>query len=193
MKSLEINGKLREITGKKEAKKLRTLEMVPCVIYGNDETIHFSAPFSEFRALVYTPDVYVAKLLIDGKEYETILQDMQWHPVEEKLLHADFLMISDKKPVKLELPVNITGSAKGIKAGGKLKVNVRKMKVKGIVKDMPDAILVDVSDLDVGQSFKVGDIKIEGLEILAPKTNVIATVAVTRATKTAATGKESKK
>ena len=105
MKSLEINGKFRETTGKKDAKKLRTQEMVPCVIYGKDETIHFYAPFSEFRSLIYTPDVFVTNLLIDGKKYETILQDAQWHPIAEQLLHADFLLIDDNKPVKLDLPV----------------------------------------------------------------------------------------
>ncbi len=193
MKSLEISGKIREVTGKKDSKKLRDQELVPCVLYGGSENIHFYAPFSSFRALVYTPDVFVVNLNIEGKMYQTILQDMQWHPVEEQLVHADFLLINDKKPVKLELPVNILGTAKGIKVGGKLKVNIRKIKVKGLVKDLPDAINVDVSDLDLGQSLKIGDLHIEGVQFLASKTNVIATVSITRAAKAAQSGKEAKK
>jgi large subunit ribosomal protein L25 len=119
---------------------------------------------------------------------------MQWHPVEEQLVHADFLLISDQKPVRVELPINITGTAKGIKVGGKIKVNLRKLKVKGLVKDLPDAITVDVSELDLGQSLKVGDLNISGVQFLAAKTNVIATVSITRAAKAAqTTGKEAKK
>jgi large subunit ribosomal protein L25 len=193
MKSLEINGKVREVTGKKDSKKLRNEKLVPCVLYGGEENIHFYTPFSEFRSLVYTPDVFVVNLNIDGKTYQSILQDMQWHPVEEQLVHADFLQISDKKPIKVELPIQIQGTAKGIKLGGKLKVNLRKIKVKGLVKDLPDAIEVDVTELDLSQSFKVGDLNLPGVQFLAIKSNVIATVAVTRAAKSAAAGKEGKK
>lgn len=192
MKSFEIKGEIRTTTGKKATKKLREQKVVPCVLYGGEENIHFCVPFSEFRSLVYTPDVYLVKLNIEGKAYQAIIQDMQWHPVEEQLLHADFLQVKSDKPVRIELPVTITGSAKGIKAGGKLKVNVRKLKVKGLVKDMPDTLIVDVNDLDVGQSIKVGDLKVEGIDFLVNKSNVIATVAVTRASKTAATTKETK-
>jgi large subunit ribosomal protein L25 len=193
MKSLEINGKVREVTGKKDSKKLRSEKLVPCVLYGGEENIHFHTPFSEFRALIYTPDVFVVNLNIDGKIHQSILQDMQWHPVEEQLVHADFLLINDTKPVKVELPVTIEGTAKGIKVGGKLKVNLRKIKVKGLVKDLPDAIHVDVTELDLSDSIKVSDLKIQGVQFLAVKTDVIATVTITRAAKAAATGKEAKK
>lgn len=192
MKSLEIKGEIRGKTGKKESKKLREQELVPCVLYGIGEPVHFYTSFSEFRSLVYTPDVFVVNLNIGGETKQAIVQDMQWHPVDEKLLHADFLQISENVPIKIELPVTISGSAKGIKAGGKLKVNVRKLKVKGLVKDLPDTVNVDVSDLDLGQSLKVGDLVADKIEFLVSKSNVIATVAVTRAAKTAATGKESK-
>jgi large subunit ribosomal protein L25 len=193
MKSLEINGKVREVTGKKDSKKLRSEKLVPCVLYGGEENIHFHASFSDFRSLIYTPDVFVVNLNIDGKIHQSILQDMQWHPVEEQMVHADFLLINDTKPVKVELPVSIEGTAKGIKMGGKLKVNLRKIKVKGLVKDLPDVIRVDVTELDLGDSIKVGDLKIQGVQFLAVKTNVIATVTITRAAKAAATGKEAKK
>ncbi len=164
MKSFDINGSIREVTGKKDSKKLRHELLVPCVLYGGDAPVHFSVPFSEFRSIVYTPDVYVVNLNLDGSVHQAILQDMQWHPVEEQLLHADFLRITDTKPVKLELPVNIIGTAKGIKTGGKLKVNIRKIKVKGLVKDLPDTVEVDVTELEIGQSIKVGDLKIKGVE-----------------------------
>jgi len=193
MKSLDIQGKIREVTGKKDSKKLRHEKLVPCVLYGGDAPVHFSVPFSEFRSLVYTPEVYLVNLNIDGSQHQAILQDMQWHPVEEQLVHADFLRVTETKPVKIELPVNIVGTAKGIKTGGKLKVNIRKIKVKGLLKDLPDAIDVDVTELEVGQSIKVGDLKIKGVEFLAIKSNVIVTVSVTRASKSAETGKEGKK
>ncbi len=190
MKSFEIKGNLRQVTGKKDSKRLRTEELVPCVLYGGGDPVHFSVPFSEFRGLVYTPEVFVVNLDIEGQGCQAILQDMQWHPVEEKLMHADFLRIEEKKPVKIELPVTIAGTAKGIKTGGKLKVNLRKIKVKGLVKNLPDSVTIDVSDLDVGQSIKVGDLHIDGVEFLAVKTNVVVTVSVTRATRAAASATE---
>lgn len=192
MKSLEIKGELRNTTGKKDSKKLRAQGLVPCVLYGGTEPIHFYVPFSECRQLVYTPDVYIVNLNIDGNIHQSIIQDVQWHPVEEQLIHVDFLHISDNKPVKIELPVTITGSARGIKAGGKLKVNVRKLKVKGLVKDLPDTINVDVTELDLSQSIKVGDLKTEAMQFLVSKSSVIATVAVTRASKAVAPTKETK-
>lgn len=192
MKSIEIKGEIRPATGKKATKKLRALKVVPCVLYGGEENIHFCAPFSELRSLVYTPDVFLVNLDIEGKTYQAIVQDMQWHPVEEQLMHADFLEVQSNKPVKIDLPVTITGTAKGIKSGGKLKVNVRKIKVKGLVKDIPDTVIVDVEDLDVGQNLKVSDLKGEGIEFLVNKSNVIATVAVTRASKTVTATKETK-
>jgi len=193
MKSLEIKGNLRSTTGKKDSKKLRAGQIVPCVLYGKDETIHFSAPFSQFRPLVYTPDVFVVHLDIDGTKYEALMQDAQWHPVEEELLHVDFFHISDNKPVRVNLPVQMEGTARGIKAGGKLKQNLRLLKVKGLVKDLPDTIVVNVSDLDLGQSIKVGDLKMSGIDFLTPGSNVIATVSVTRAARAGMPGKEAKK
>jgi large subunit ribosomal protein L25 len=192
MKSLEINGKLREATGKKDSKKLREQELVPCVLYGGETNVHFYASFSEFRPLIYTPDVFVINLNIEGKAYSSVLQDAQWHPVEEQMIHADFLQIDENKPVKVELPVEIVGTAKGIKVGGKLKVNLRKLKVRGLVRDLPDSIAVDVTELDLGHSIKVGDLNIEGVHFLAVKSNVIATVTITRAARAAQSGKEGK-
>lgn len=193
MKTFEIKGSLRTSTGKKDSKNLRDQERVPCVLYGGSENLHFSLPFNEFRHIVYTPEVFLVKLDIDGKNYQAVLQDSQWHPVEEKMLHADFLQIIDKKPLKVSLPVNIVGTAKGIKAGGKLKVNLRKLKVKGLATNLPDAINVDVTELGLGQSIKVGELKTENIQVLNNKSDVIATVTITRAARAAMSADKGKK
>ncbi len=187
MKTLEIKGNLRSATGKKDSKSLRDQEIVPCVMYGGEEPIHFQVPFSEFRPVVYSPDVFLVTVDIDGKAYKAMLQDTQWHPVDEVLMHADFLQVSEKKPVKVSLPVTITGTAKGIKVGGKLKVNLRRLKVKGMVNDLPDTISVDVTELGLAQSIKVGALKPSGYQILNNKSDVVATVTVTRAARAAMT------
>lgn len=193
MKTFDIKGSLRTSTGKKSSKTLRDQELVPCVLYGGEENIHFFIPFNEFRHVVYTPDVYLINLDIEGKTYKAILQDSQWHPVEEIMMHADFLQVSDKKSVKVSLPVDITGTAKGIKTGGKLKVNLRKLKVKGVAANLPDTIRVDVTELGLGQSIKVGDLKADGIQLLNNKSDVIATVTVTRAARAAMSAEKGKK
>ncbi|MFZ5431974.1 MAG: 50S ribosomal protein L25/general stress protein Ctc [Bacteroidota bacterium] len=193
MKTFELKGTLRTATGKKDSKNLRDQELVPCVLYGGKDNVHFSIPFNEFRHVVYTPEVFLVNLDIEGTQYQAVMQDSQWHPVEEKMLHADFLQVHDNKPVKVSLPVNIQGTAKGIKSGGKLKVNLRKLKVKGIAKNLPDAINVNVSELGLGQSIKVGDLKSEGVQLLNNKSDVIATVTVTRAARAAMSAEKGKK
>jgi large subunit ribosomal protein L25 len=185
MKSVVIKGKKREAVGKKDSKRLRGEENVPCVLYGGDEPIHFYAGFNEFRKVVYTPSVFLIDLDIDGTVYSAIVQDTQWHAVEEQLLHVDFLLIKDDKPVKIEVPVQTVGLAKGITQGGKLVSNLRRLKVKAIAKNLPDTIDLDVEGLGIGDSIKVGDIKIENLEVLNNKSNVIVSVNVTRVAKAA--------
>ncbi len=185
MKLLDIKGELRSATGKKDSKKLREQALVPCVMYGPEGNLHFHVPFSDFRSVVYTPDVFLLNIEIDGKSYQAVLQDAQWHPVDEQLLHADFLQVADNKPVKVSLPVDVIGTAKGIKLGGKLKVNLRKLRVKGSVNKLPDSIKVDVTNLGLSQSIKVGDLQLEGLHLLNNKSDVIATVVITRAARAA--------
>lgn len=185
MKSLVLKGQLREGLGKKDAKKLRAQELVPSVMYGSDEVIHFAVPFSELRQLIYTPSSFIAEISIDGKTYNAIMQDIQWHPVEEQVLHVDFLRINEGHPVKMEVPVNILGLAKGIKVGGKLKTNMRKLKVKALAEYLPDTIDIDVTNLDLGQSIKVGSLKLENMELLDNKSNIIVTVSMTRAARSA--------
>lgn len=185
MKTFEIKGELRSKTGKKESKDLRDNEIVPCVLYGGKENVNFQVPFNDLRKIIYTPEVFLIDLEVDGKKHKAILQDKQWHPVEEKMLHADFLEVFDNKPVKLSLPINVVGTAKGIRAGGKLKVNLRKLKVKGVVGKLPESIDVNVSELGLSQSIKVGDLKTDGVQLLNNKSDVIATVMITRAARAA--------
>src|SRR5665647_712870 len=128
MKTLVVKGQKRNSLGKKEAKLLRSQEIVPAVLYGAGEPIHFSVPFSEMRQLVYTPGVFLIDLEIEGTIYPALMQDVQWHAVEEQILHVDFLKIEDNKKVKIDIPVKVVGLAKGIKAGGKLKINLRRLK-----------------------------------------------------------------
>jgi large subunit ribosomal protein L25 len=186
MKSFEVKAQKRESLGKKSAKQLRDTGMVPGVLYGKDEVIHLCVPFSELRHLIYTPNVYLVDLNIDGQIQRAIIQDLQWHPVEERLLHIDFLKVLDNKPVKISLPVRMTGLAKGIKAGGKLKVNMRLLKVKALPENLPDVIEIDVTRLGIGDSIKVGEVIRENLEFMDNKSNLIVGVISTRAAQAAA-------
>ena len=186
MKTLVVKGQKRNSLGKKEAKLLRSQKLVPSVLYGAGEPVHFAVPFSELRQLVYTPDVFLIDLDIEGTVYTAIMQDIQWHAVEEQALHVDFLKIEENKKIKIDLPIKIVGLAKGIKAGGKLKTNLRRLKVKALAKDLPDAIEINVTKLGIGQSIKVGDLSLKNIEILDKKTNVVVAVTITRAAKGAA-------
>ncbi len=183
MKSLKIEGHLRENLGKKDAKRLRKEELVPAVLYGKEKLIHFTVPFSELRPLVYTPNVYLIDLTIDGQVHKAMIQDIQWHSVEEEMLHIDFLDIESDKPVKIGVPVKVTGLAKGIKAGGKLKMNLRKLRVKALAENLPDAIEIDVTKLGIGDSIKVSQLQRDNLEFLDNKSNLVVGVISTRAAK----------
>jgi large subunit ribosomal protein L25 len=185
MKSIEIKGQLRETLGKKETKKLRNEGKVPCVIYGGEAPVHFYAEANAFRSIVITPNVYLLKLDIDGTVYNAIMQDIQFHPVTDEVLHVDFLEFTDDKPVKIEVPVKVEGFAKGIKAGGKLKVNLRRLKVRALAKDLPDTISVDVTELGLGESVKVGAVNVENLELLNAADVPVATIIITRAARAA--------
>ena len=138
------------------------------------------------RQLVYTPGVFLIDLDIDGTVYPAIMQDVQWHAVEEQILHIDFLKIEEGKKIKIDLPVKVVGLAKGIKAGGKLKSNLRRLKVKALAKDLPDYIEINVTKLGIGQSVKVGDLSLKDIEILDKKSNVVVAVTITRAARSAA-------
>lgn len=187
MKSLTVEAQRREKAGKKESKKLREQGLIPGVLYGKDEIVHLTVPFSEIRKLIYTPNVYLIDMDIEGEVKKAMIQDVQWHPVDEQILHIDFLKIEKDKPVKIFIPVKITGTAKGIKAGGRLKTNMRKLRIKALSENLPDTIDIDVTNLEIGDSIKVGELQRDNLEFLDNNSNLIVGVISTRVAQAAMT------
>jgi large subunit ribosomal protein L25 len=187
MKTFKIKGTSRQAVGKKDSKQLRAKDIVPCVLYGGENVIHFQAHENEFRKIIYTPQVYQIELDIEGKIYHAFLQALQFHPVTDKLIHIDFLEIRENVPVRLEIPVRLDGYAKGIQQGGRLKANLRTLKAKGFPKNFPDEIVIDVTNLNLNESIRVEDVKVEGIEILNTKSVPVASVVVTRAARAAMT------
>jgi large subunit ribosomal protein L25 len=181
MKTVSISGSLRENVGKKDAKKQRSNDLVPCALYGGKEQYLFTAHVDSFKELIYSPVVYTVKLDIAGKEINAILQDIQYHPVTDNILHVDFLELFPDKYVTIEVPVKTIGTSIGILNGGKLQIKIRKLKVKALPANLPDKIEVDITKLEIGQSAKVGDIKLEGVEILNATNSVVVTINTTRA------------
>jgi large subunit ribosomal protein L25 len=181
MKKLEIVGFKRETLGSKSAKDLRNEAYAPCVLYGGSENVHFYAPMFLFRDLLYSNNVYEVALNIEGTVYRAVLQDSQFHPVNDVLLHVDFLEVNDSKVIRLDVPVKFVGTSKGVLAGGKLLAKLRKITLKGTVNDMPDFVEVDISHLDLGKSVKVGEVSVDGCVILNSVSNPIATIEIPRA------------
>jgi large subunit ribosomal protein L25 len=186
MKTVEIIGYKRANLGKADAQKLRDEGLVPCVLYGGNEQIHFYSPMILFRELVYTNEAHFVHVNIEGEECQAIMQEVQFHPVSEIILHADFLRISEDRKIKMSIPTRLVGQAPGVSKGGALIRKRAALKVYGFPKDMPDHIDVSVSELDFHHAIKVGDMKMEGLEFLDPKQSTIAAVEVPRAAKLAA-------
>ncbi len=180
MKSITIQGTKRENVGKKSTKALRDAELVPCVVYGGDGPVNFSTEEKSFKNLVYTPDAHTAELVIDGETIPAVLQDIQFHPITDKILHVDFYQLAEDKPVIIEVPVRITGRAKGVVAGGVLRQSFRKLKLKALPANLPDEIVVDVTPLKIGNKLYVGDIKAEGYTFMHPDNAVVAAVKMSR-------------
>ncbi len=180
MKTIKIEGTIRKKLGKKQSKNLRKDNRVPCVIYGGDEVIHFESHENNFRNLVYSPDVHLVKLNLEGKEYSAILQDIQFHPVTDKIIHIDFKRVFDDQSAIVNLPIELTGSSVGILSGGKLRQRRRYLKIKGLVKDMPERLMIDMSDVDVGDFIKVQDLSYENLELLDPPRAMVVGVVTSR-------------
>lgn len=183
MKNLEIIGFKRANLDSASLSELRESGNVPCVVYGPGikEQIHFYSPIILFRELIYTPEVHMVDLNIEGTIIKAVLKDAQFHPVSEALLHADFVAFAEDKPIKFEIPVKVEGSSPGLAKGGKLELKTRVLKVKGLAKDFPDVIPVDISNLDLGKSYKVEDLKVEGFEILTNPNVSIVTIGIPRA------------
>lgn len=186
MKSIELKGAVRENLGKKGSKKIRTNEQVPCILYGGEKNIYFSVVERDLKPILYTPEVYLIKLEIEGKQYTAKIQDLQFHPVSDSPIHIDFLQVFDDKKITIELPVKVNGSSIGVKEGGKLTQELRKLKVKGFIKDLPNEIDLDITELALGKSMRVGDLNFQGFEILNIKTNPVVSVRATRASRGAA-------
>ena len=191
MKSIEVKGTARTIAERSsdQARALKAIRKdngVPCVLYGGGENIHFTVPVEGLRNLVYTPHIYVVDLIIDGKKVNAILKDIQFHPVKDNILHVDFYQIDEAKPIVMEVPVQLEGLAEGVKAGGKLVLQMRKLKVRALYNIIPEKLIVNVSHLGLCKTVKVGELSYEGLELLNAKEAVVCAVKLTRAARGAA-------
>jgi large subunit ribosomal protein L25 len=197
MKEFSVNGKVRTETGKKATKMMRKEGLVPCNLYGEKknenglpEAMSFSVAFSDIRKAVYTPEVYVLNLTIDGKLHKAIIKELQFHPVTDALLHADFYEINETKPITIGIPVKLNGLAQGVRDGGKLNLSIRKIEVRAPYKQIPEILNIDVTNLMLGKSIKVGDLSFEGLEIATPSQVIVCSVKATRASRSAAAAAE---
>lgn len=180
MKTTEIKGSFRTELGKKNSKQIRKAGIVPCVIYGKEKNIHFQVHENSFKTLVYTAESYLVLLKIDDKEYKAVLKDIQFHPVSDKILHADFIEIQDNKPVVINIPIKVTGDSAGVIAGGRLYIKRRTLKVKGLAEDLPEQLPIDVTNLEMHDSFKVGDLSFPKIELLDPKKSMVLNITSAR-------------
>ena len=181
MQTVEVIGFKRANLGKTASKAIRAEGNVPCVLYGGEKQVHFIAPAILFRELVYTPNAYQVLLNIEGEEHKAILQDAQFHPVSETLLHADFLELKEDRKVKMDIPVKAIGVAPGVAKGGKLVMKLRKLTVRALPQDMPDYIEVNISKLDLGRSAKVGELTPGNYEIVNNPLVSICSIEIPRA------------
>ncbi len=186
MKSITIEGSERESVGKVATKALRNAGLVPCVLYGGSQAVHFSAAEKAFRNLVYTPNAHTVEIALAGKKFNAVLQDIQVHPVSDKILHLDFFELFDDKEVTIEVPVKITGVSPGVLLGGVLNLNTRKLKVKALPKNLPDFIEANISDMQMGNKLYVTKLASDDYKILHPENTVVAQVRISRAAMKAA-------
>ncbi len=193
MKSIEIKGTVRPEVGKKATRELRKSNIVPCVLYGVERgenglpvATHFSVPSEGLRNLVYTPHIYLVNLTIGDKTVNAIMKDIQFHPVKDTILHVDFYQIEGTRPIVMEVPVQLEGLAEGVRSGGKLTLQIRKLRVKAFYDVIPERLVIDVTSLGLGKTIKVGELNYEGLELLNAKQAVVCAVKLTRAARGAA-------
>ena len=186
MKSITIKGSQRESVGKAASKALRNAGQVPCVLYGGDNVLHFSAPELAFKNIVYTPNVYTAAIELNGKTYNAILQDIQFDPVSDKIIHIDFYQLHKDKEITIEVPIQIEGTSPGIMAGGTLRIVNRKLKVKALPDNLPDFVRVDISGLEMGNKLYITKLAQDNYKIMHPDNTVVCQVRVSRAAMKAA-------
>ena len=187
MKSVSISGSPRANVGKKDATALRNAKQVPCVLYGGKEQVHFAVLAADFKDLIYTPHVHTVEIDVAGKKFNAIMQEAQFHKVNDSLLHVDFLEIIAGKPVTMNIPVKTTGTSPGVRAGGKLVKKLKTLKVRGLVEKMPDTIDLAIDSLEIGQGVRVADIKLDGLTMLNAANITVVGVQTTRAAAAEAT------
>lgn len=196
MKEVNLTGQLRTATGKKASKLDRKAGLVPCNLYGEamadgkPVALSFAIPVGDLRNVVYTPNIYIVNITIDGKLHKCVMRELQFHPVSDALLHVDFYEVNETKPIVLGLPVKLTGLAQGVRDGGRLALSIRKINVKAPYTAIPDVLEVDVTNLGLGKTIKVGDLHFEGLEIVTNKEVIVCAVKMTRAAMSAATTTE---
>lgn len=181
MQSVTLQGTVRTELGTKFAKQLRDQGQVPCVMYGGDAPVHFYAPILAFRDLVYTAEARMASIELEGKTYQAVIQDMQFHVLNDALTHVDFIQVLDGKPVTIQVPMILTGNSRGVRNGGKLKFSLRNLKVKGLINDLPSSIEHDITELRIGQAIRVADVKAgKPYEILNSDNTVVVSIAMSR-------------
>ena len=190
MKTVSMSGSSRESVGKKDAKLQRSEGRIPCVLYGGTEQIKFVADEKSFHQIVFTPDSYFIKLTIDGKSHDCVLKDIQYHPVSDTILHADFIEFEQDKLLTMSVPVKFTGNAPGLIKGGELVKKFRKLNVRALPADMPEAVVIDISDLDIDQKIIISEIPQEKFKILEKPERYIIAIRPTRVTATVEPGAE---
>ena len=187
MKEIKVSGQKRTDLGKKASKQLRKEGLIPCNLYGEAQqdgkpvAFSFTAPMSELRKLVYTPHIYVVELIIDGERRTAVLKELQFHPVTDALLHVDFYEVNDQKPIVMGVPVKLVGLAQGVRDGGRMNMSIRKINVKAPYQQIPEHLDINVTELRLGKSIKVGELSFEGLELVTPKEVVVCSIQAAQA------------
>lgn len=183
MQTIKIQGVKRANFGKKAAKDIRREQLIPCVIYGqNEEALHFAISQAEAKKIIYTPKSYIVELDIEGTVVKGVMRETQFHPVKDYCMHIDFFRVAEGKPVSIEIPVAVVGNSEGVKAGGKLQIARRKLMVSGLEENLLDELVVDITELGVGQNITVGQLQYEGLKLLNPASATVVAVLATRQT-----------
>lgn len=192
MKHFELKGQIREIGNKATIKAFRAQGLVPCNLYGPGvENVHFTVTDKDLKALLSSPASYIIDLVLDnGKKFTAVEHELQFHPVKDNCLHADFLAVNEEKPVAINVPIKIEGHAVGVQAGGKFSQKVRDLKVSALMKNLPDELVVNISDLQIGKRIVAGDLSYDNVTILSPKTTIICTVKASRQSAAAAAAAE---
>ena len=200
MLEINLSGKKRTEIGKKASKEMRKEGLIPCNLYGEKknengapEALAFAIPFAELRKAVYTPNIYVINLDIDGEAHIAIMKEIQFHPVTDTILHVDFFEITPEKPITVGIPVNLVGLAAGVRLGGRMSLSIRQIKVTAPYKQIPEKLDIDVTNLEIGKSIKVGSLSFDGIDIATPSDVIVCSVKMTRAAQAAAAAAEAEK